>query len=141
MPTYCKVKRTLLAQQLDSWDTDTLPESAPLHGNITFTPQLADGDAVTLYDNGKPVTIVPAPIKARISDGQIFHRGVDYIELLAGGDRMNPATLVWKATFTNLQANGTLVKLRPVIFEAVPDGTVDLTVVAPAPGTAGPKAL
>ena len=137
MPTYCKVKRTMLAQQLDSWDADTLPESAPLHGNVTFTPQLADGDAVTLYDDGKPVTIVPAPIAARISDGQIFHRGVDYIELLAGGDRMNPEVLVWKATFTNLQANGVPVKLRPVIFEAVPDGTVDLTVVAPAPGTAG----
>lgn len=137
MPTYCKVKRTLLAQHLDGWDADTQPDSAPLHGNVTFTPQLADGDAVTLYDNGKPVTIVPAPIKARISDGQIFHRGVDYIELLAGGDRMNPSTLVWKATFTNLQANGVLVKLRPVIFEAVPDGTVDLTIVAPAPGTAG----
>ena len=137
MPTYCKVKRTMLAQHLDGWDADTLPESAPLHGNVTFTPQLADGDAVTLYDDGKPVTIVPAPIKARISDGQIFHRGVDYIELLAGGDRMNPATLVWKAAFTNLQASGVPVKLRPVIFEAVPDGTVDLTVVAPAPGTAG----
>lgn len=137
MPTYCKVKRTLLAQQLDGWDADTMPDSSPLHGNVTFTPQLADGDAVTLYDDGKPVTIVPAPIKALISDGQIFHRGVDYIELLAGGDRMNPATLVWKATFTNLQAKGTLVKLRPVVFEAVPDGTVDLTIVAPAPGTAG----
>lgn len=137
MPTYCRVSRTIAASHIDSWDEDTHPERLPVYGNVTFTPVLAKGDAVTMVEDGQPVTFVPMPVEARISDGVIFHRSEDFIELLAGGEDMQPERLVWRATFSNMQSGGKPFTLRPVVFEAVPDGTVDLTRVAPVAGTPG----
>ena len=132
MPTFCTVKRALAAFVIDGPDEGFEPDRIRVQGQVTFTPVLGKGDAVTMVEDGEPVTVVPHPIEARINDGQIMHRGRVGVDLLAGGPQMNPPQLVWKATFANLQSGGTPFSLRPVQFVAKPGGSVDLTLVAPA---------
>jgi uncharacterized FlaG/YvyC family protein len=131
MAEFCTVRRAVAAYQVDGPDEDRDPDRVTVQGQVTFTPVLASGDAVTMVEDGQPVTVLPRPIEARISDGVILHRGREGIRLLAGGDQMNPPRLVWKATFANMQAGGWSFKLKPVAFEAKPGGEVDLTLVAP----------
>lgn len=131
MPIFCTVKRAVAAFVVDGPDEDRDPDRVTVQGMVTFTPVLAAGDAVTMVEDGEPVTVLPRPIEARISDGVILHRGQEGIRLLAGGDEMNPPKLVWKASFSNMQAAGWSFTLHPVRFEAVPGGEVDLTVAAP----------
>lgn len=138
MAQFCTVTRALNAAHLDGWDDDTNPDIHPVHGEVTFTPIIPEGDAIQLYEDGKPKTIVPLPITVRISDGEIFHRGETSVKLLAGGDRMNPPKLYWRASFAHMQSNGIPFKLKPIQFEAIPDGTVDLTAVAPVVGIEPP---
>ncbi|MGV0870005.1 collagen-like triple helix repeat-containing protein [Corynebacterium kalidii] len=131
MAEFCTVKRAVAAYVVDGPDDDTDPDRLPVQGQLTLTPVLGGGDAVTMVENGHHVTVVPRPIDARISDGVILHRGREGVRLLAGGEQMNPPRLVWKATFANMQAGGWSFKLSPIVFEVVPGGEVDLTLVAP----------
>lgn len=137
MADFCTVKRAVSAFHIDGADGDADPDRHQVTGMVTFTPVLLDGDAVTVVEDGQPKTLVPLPIQARISDGVVFHRGVDGVRLLAGGEGMNPERLSWRARFEHMQSAGVPFKLRDVIFEAVPGGTVDLSTVAPVPGTPG----
>lgn len=137
MAEFCTVKRAVSAFHIDGADGDADPDRHQVTGMVTFTPVLLDGDAVTVVEEGEPKTLVPLPIQARISDGVVFHRGVDGVRLLAGGEGMNPERLSWRARFEHMQSAGVPFKLRDVIFEAVPGGTVDLSTVAPVPGTPG----
>lgn len=140
MAQFCTVTRVLSAAHIDGFDEDANPDIHPVQGEVTFTPLIPEGDAIQLFEDGHPKTIVPLPIKTRISDGVIFHRGESSIKLLAGGDRMNPPKLYWRATFDHMQSNGIPFKLKPIVFEAIPDGTVDLTAVAPVVGIEPPTA-
>lgn len=140
MAQFCTVTRVLSAAHIDGFDEDANPDIHPVQGEVTFTPLIPEGDAIQLFEDGHPKTIVPLPIKTRISDGVIFHRGESSIKLLAGGDRMNPPKLYWRATFDHMQSNGIPFKLKPIVFEAIPDGTVDLTAVAPVVGIDPPTA-
>lgn len=140
MAQFCTVTRVLSAAHIDGFDEDANPDIHPVQGEVTFTPLIPEGDAIHLFEDGRPKTIVPLPIKTRISDGVIFHRGESSIKLLAGGDRMNPPKLYWRASFAHMQSNGIPFKLKPIVFEAIPDGTVDLTAVAPVVGIDPPTA-
>lgn len=134
MAQYTLVKRAVAAYHLDGPDEGAEPDRHKVTGNITFTPMLRPGEAVTMMEDNRPITLVPLPVEARISDGVIFHRGVEGVMLLAGGEKMNPDKLLWKAEFKHLQSNGKSFSLTPVVFEAVPGGEVDLSLVAPPPG-------
>lgn len=134
MAQYTLVKRAVAAYHLDGPDEGAEPDRHKVTGNITFTPMLRPGEAVTMMEDNRPITLVPLPVDARISDGVIFHRGVEGVMLLAGGEKMNPDKLLWKAEFKHLQSNGKSFSLKPVVFEAVPGGEVDLSLVAPPPG-------
>ena len=106
MAQYTLVKRAVAAYHLDGPDEGAEPDRHKVTGNITFTPMLRPGEAVTMIEDDRPITLVPLPVEARISDGVIFHRGVEGVMLLAGGEKMNPDKLLWKAEFKHLQSNG-----------------------------------
>ena len=135
---YTRVRRAVSAVVIDSWDKDRNPEHIKVNGNVTFTPLLKDGDVVQWAGPNGPESLVLAPIQCRISDGIIMHRGGEGVYLAAGGDGCEPSLIQWKATFSNMQAGGWAFKLKPVMFDAVPDGEVDLTMVAPVAGASEP---
>lgn len=135
---YTRVRRAVSAVVIDSWDEDRNPEHIKVSGNVTFTPLLKDGDVVQWAGPNGPESLVLAPIQCRISDGIIMHRGGEGIYLAAGGEGCEPSLIQWKATFSNMQAGGWAFKLKPVMFDAVPDGEVDLTMVAPVAGASEP---
>lgn len=135
---YTRVRRAVSAVVIDSWDEDRNPEHIKVSGNVTFTPLLKDGDVVQWAGPNGPESLVLAPIQCRISDGIIMHRGGEGVYLAAGGKGCEPDLIQWKATFSNMQAGGWAFKLKPVMFDAVPDGEVDLTMVAPVAGASEP---
>lgn len=135
---YTRVRRAVSAVVIDSWDEDRNPEHIKVNGNVTFRPLLNDGDVVQWAGPNGPESLVLAPIQCRISDGIIMHRGGEGVYLAAGGEGCEPDLIQWKATFSNMQAGGWAFKLKPVMFDAVPDGEVDLTMVAPVAGASEP---
>jgi hypothetical protein len=135
---YTRVRRAVSAVVIDSWDEDRDPEHIKVNGRVTFTPLLKDGDVVQWAGPKGPESLVLAPIECRISDGIIMHRGGEGVYLAAGGEGCEPSLIQWKATFSNMQAGGWAFKLKPVMFDAVPGGEVDLTMVAPVAGASEP---
>lgn len=135
---YTRVRRAVSAVVIDSWDKDRDPEHIKVNGRVTFTPLLKDGDVVQWAGPNGPESLVLAPIECRISDGIIMHRGGEGVYLAAGGEGCEPSLIQWKATFSNMQAGGWAFKLKPVMFDAIPDGEVDLTMVAPVAGASEP---
>lgn len=134
MAEYTLVKRAVAAYHLDGPDDNDEPDRKPVNGRVTFTPLLKKGEAVSMVEDGHPVTIMPLPIEVSISDGTIFHRGIEGVKLLAGGVEMDPPVLTWRATFSHMQSDGVGFTLAPVVFDAVPGGEVDLTLAAPSVG-------
>ena len=135
---YTRVRRAVSAVVIDSWDEDRNPEHIKVNGNVTFRPLLNDGDVVQWAGPNGPESLVLAPIQCRISDGIIMHRGGEGVYLAAGGEGCEPDLIQWKAEFSSMQAGGWSFKLKPVMFDAVPDGEVDLTMVAPVAGASEP---
>lgn len=135
---YTRVRRAVSAVVIDSWDENRAPEHIKVNGRVTFTPLLKDGDVVQWAGPNGPESLVLAPIQCRISDGIIMHRGGEGVYLAAGGEGCEPSLIQWKATFSGMQAGGWSFKLKPVMFDAVPDGEVDLTMVAPVAGASEP---
>ena len=135
---YTRVRRAVSAVMIDSYDEDRNPELVKVNGTVTFTPLLKDGDVVQWAGPNGPESLVLAPIECRISDGIIMHRGGEGVYLAAGGEGCEPSLIQWKATFSNMQAGGWSFKLKPVMFDAVPDGEVDLTLVSPIAGASEP---
>lgn len=135
---YTRVRRAVSAVVIDSWDEDRNPEHIKVNGNVTFRPLLNDGDVVQWAGPNGPESLVLAPIQCRISDGIIMHRGGEGVYLAAGGKGCEPDLIQWKAEFSSMQAGGWSFKLKPVMFDAVPDGEVDLTMVAPVAGASEP---
>lgn len=132
MAEFCTIKRALAAYRADGVDDDTDPDRIAVQGKVTLTPVLSTG-AVTMYEDGALVTVPLQPMEARIQNGQVRYRGAEGIRVVAGGQGMNPKTIAYKATFSEMQAGGWSFKLPAIQFEAVPGGEVDLTLVAPVP--------
>lgn len=135
---FMTVKRAISAVLADGVDDDAQPDLARVTGRVTFTPVLESGDSVQVQTEEGPVTLLLTPVTVNISDGVVMHRGREGVQLFAGGEGSNPATVQWRAHFDFLQAGGVRFALRDVVFDAVPDGVVDLTAVAPVAGTAPP---
>ena len=135
---YTRVRRAVSAVMIDSYDEDRNPELVKVNGTVTFTPLLKDGDVVQWAGPNGPQSLVLAPIECFISNGIIMHRGGEGVYLAAGGEGCEPSLIQWKATFSGMQAGGWSFKLKPVMFDAVPDGEVDLTMVAPVAGASEP---
>ena len=135
---YTRVRRAVSAVMIDSYDEDRNPELVKVNGTVTFTPLLKDGDVVQWAGPNGPQSLVLAPIECFISNGIIMHRGGEGIFLAAGGPGVQPDVIQWKATFKNMQAGGWAFTLKPVMFDAVPDGEVDLTLVSPIAGASEP---
>ena len=132
MVEFCTIKRALAAYRADGADDDTDPDRVAVQGKVTLTPVLSTG-AVTMYEDGALVTVPLQSMEARIQNGKVRYRGAEGIRVVAGGQGMNPKAIVYKATFSEMQAGGWSFKLPAIQFEAVPGGEVDLTLVAPAP--------
>ena len=128
---FTTVKRAIRAVHIDGDDRNPVPEVEQVQGHITFTPMLGEGDSVQVQTVEGPVTVVLTPIRARISDGMVMHRGAVGVQLFAGGKGSEPSLIRWRASFSDLQSQGVPLKLRDVIFDAKPGGEVDLTTVAP----------
>lgn len=135
---YTRVKRAVSAVVIDGADSDANPDFVKVNGNVTFTPLLKAGDVVQYAGPKGPESLVLAPIECRISDGIIMHRGQEGVYLAAGGEGVQPDVIQWKATFSNMQAGGWAFTLKPVMFDAVPGGEVDLTLVSPIAGASEP---
>ncbi|MDN6677759.1 hypothetical protein, partial [Corynebacterium variabile] len=132
MVEFCTIKRALSAYRADGADDGTDPDNVAVQGKVTLTPVLSTG-AVTMYEDGALVTVPLQSMEARIQNGKVRYRGAEGIRVVAGGQGMNPKTIVYKAVFSEMQAGGWSFKLPAIQFEAVPGGEVDLTLVAPAP--------
>lgn len=132
MAEFCTIKRALSAYRADGADDGTDPDNVAVQGKVTLTPVLSTG-AVTMYEDGALVTVPLQSMEARIQNGKVRYRGAEGIRVVAGGQGMNPKTITYKATFSEMQAGGWSFKLPAIQFEAVPGGEVDLTLVAPAP--------
>lgn len=138
MPQYCLITHTIHSVAIDGDDTDRDPDHHPVTGIVVFEPLLGKGDSVVVTVDGDPTTIVLTPIEARISNGEIYHRGEKGIKLFAGGPDTNPEKIRYKATFHNLIAGGKTVSLKEILFEAVPGGAIHLAHVQPVPGAPYP---
>lgn len=75
MPQYCLITHTIHSVAIDGDDTDRNPDHHPVTGMVVFEPLLGKGDSVVVTVDGDPTTIVLTPIEARISNGEIYHRG------------------------------------------------------------------
>lgn len=138
MPQYCLITHTIHSVAIDGDDTDRDPDHHPVTGIVVFEPLLGKGDSVVVTVDGDPTTIVLTPIEARISNGEIYHRGEKGIKLFAGGPDTNPEKIRYKATFHNLIAGGKTVPLKEILFEAVPGGQLNLADAQPVPGAPYP---
>ena len=128
------VRRAIRLAVIDGPDADDEPDILKAQGIVTFEPVMKKGDAVQVQVRGGSETYVLAPIECPINDGIISHRGQEGVKLPAGGEAANPSLVRWKATFSRMQAGGKPFTLAPVIFDAVPGGEIDLTMVAPVAG-------
>ena len=91
---FTTVKRAVKAVHADGPDKDRAPEVEQVHGEVTFTPMLGEGDSVQVETGEGMVTVVPVPVTARISDGVVMHRGVMGVQLFAAGPGSNPELIL-----------------------------------------------
>ena len=128
------VRRAISLAVIDGPDAGDNPEILQAQGSVLFEPVIKKGDSIQVQTRGGSETYALAPIECPINDGIISHRGQDGVKLPAGGEAANPSLIRWKATFSRMQAGGKSFTLAPVIFDAVPGGEIDLTMVAPVAG-------
>ena len=128
------VRRAISLAVIDGPDAGDNPDILQAQGSVLFEPVIKKGDSIQVQTRGGSETYALAPIECPINDGIISHRGQDGVKLPAGGEAANPSIIRWKATFSRMQAGGKSFKLAPVIFDAVPGGEIDLTMVAPVAG-------
>ena len=128
------VRRAIRLAVIDGPDADDNPDILQAQGSVLFEPVIKKGDSIQVQTRAGSETYALAPIECPINDGIISHRGQDGVKLPAGGEAANPSLIRWKATFSRMQAGGKSFTLAPVIFDAVPGGEIDLTMVAPVAG-------
>ena len=136
---YCLVTQRIGAILEDSPDdSDRTPDYTDVNGDVLFTPIMARGDAFHIERDGEIVTVPVYSVRAKIVDGVLQHEGEVGIPLFAGGEGVNPSSLVYRVVYSRLKANGENVELNSLSFKAIPGGTVDLTTVTPVAGTPSP---
>ena len=128
------VRRAISLAVIDGPDAGDNPDILKAQGSVLFEPVIKKGDSIQVQTRGGSETYALAPIECPINDGITSHRGQDGVKLPAGGEAANPSLIRWKATFSRMQAGGKSFTLAPVIFDAVPGGEIDLTMVAPVAG-------
>ena len=128
------VRRAISLAVIDGPDAGDNPDILQAQGSVLFEPVIKKGDSIQVQTRDGSETYALAPIECPINDGIISHRGQDGVKLPAGGEAANPSLIRWKATFSRMQAGGKSFRLAPVIFDAVPGGEIDLTMVAPVAG-------
>lgn len=136
---YCLVTQRIGAILEDSPDdNDRTPDYTDVSGDVLFTPSMSRGDAFHIERDGEIVTVPVYSVRAKIVDGVLQHEGEVGIPLFAGGEGVNPSSLVYRVAYSRLKANGESVELNSFSFKAIPGGSVDLTTVAPVAGTPSP---
>ena len=128
------VRRAISLAVIDGPDANDNPDILKAQGSVLFEPVIKKGDSIQVQTRDGSETYALATIECPINDGIISHRGQDGVKLPAGGEAANPSLIRWKATFSRMQAGGKSFTLAPVIFDAVPGGEIDLTMVAPVAG-------
>ena len=128
------VRRAISLAVIDGPDAGDNPDILQAQGSVLFEPVIKKGDSIQVQTRDGSETYALAPIECPINDGIISHRGQDGVKLPAGGEAANPSLIRWKATFSRMQAGGKSFTLAPVIFDAIPGGEIDLTMVAPVAG-------
>jgi microcystin-dependent protein len=136
--SYGTVTGRFIVGYQDSADEGLEPDAIPAAGSIIFTASTnlikntgADPD---------PVTVLPATVEATLdSEGYLCGYGTTRgINLVATDDvDGNPINWTWGAEFRLTDSAGSPVRVTPFSF-SLPGGTaVDLTTVAPMPGSNG----
>lgn len=147
---YGKVVGRFLANVNDGPDLDGLPEFLPLTGTVRFTAAVSK---VSVTTAGAATTYVQLPEHYECSldeFGYLTWRGQRGVRLVAPGPEMNPSNWTWSVSF-DLRYEDRPIPMAPFDFQvpewvpgpdvADPDsgstGLVDLTLVAPSPGSQG----
>ena len=133
---FTTVKRAIRLAVIDGPDTGDDPNTLQAKGRVVFEPVIKKGDSIQVQTPEGLETHALAPIECPIVDGIISHDGQDGVKLPAGGKAANPSLIQWRAAFSNMEAGGKTFSLSPVVFDAIPGGEVDLTMVAPVAGAA-----
>lgn len=116
---------------VDGPDEDTLPDSAPATGTVTFTPAVS---RLTVH-NPEPVTIVLQPIRAILdSEGYLStpagDRGVSLVA--TGGQITEPSNFTYQVS---IEIRG--ARFTPFHIEVPADGHIDLSTLLPVAQSAG----
>ena len=136
MLNYCLVTQNLASIVEDTiYDSDRFPDISNISGEVTFTPNIANGKAYQLFDSqGETYTVPVSRIQAKIINGEIIHENNRGIYLFAAGVGSNPATITYSVEYRNLRSGEQSFSLSPLKFEAIPGGEVDLTMATPVIG-------
>lgn len=133
--TFTKIKQRIVTYDEVS---STVPTPLPIQGRVSFVPVLKqDGDVYQVKNGTSTDTVVPQVIDAKIVSGNITLESGSQVSLFAAGPDSNPTQMFWRAEFSNLTVNGEAFEIRDIVFEAIPNGTVDLALAAPVAGTEG----
>lgn len=128
MATYCTISHNIDGLLPDEED------EIKVEGRVIFSPVLTTGDAYVVDTSTGPTTVVAAKVTANIIDGRLVHDGEPGVRLFAGGPNSNPEIVRYQAQFRDLKVNGQVAKLRDIIFDAIPDGVINLANAQPPAG-------
>ena len=133
---YCLVTQNLASIIEDSaYDSDRFPDFSNINGEVIFTPNIANGKAYQLVDSdGKAYTFPVSRVQAKIVNGEITHEDETGVYLFAAGAGSNPDKITYSVEYRNLRTGDLSFSLSPIKFEAIPGGTVDLTLATPVVG-------
>ena len=133
---YCLVTQNIASVVEDSLtDSDRLPDIELASGDVTFIPNVPTGSSYQIeLTNGQWYSVPLGRIRAKITNGKIFHEGKPGVYLFAAGSGSNPSKISYSVSYSNLRAGGVPFSLNSFTFQAVPDEEVDLTLVKPIPG-------
>lgn len=140
MAEFCKVTHRLGIYGADSpSDTDRDPDYEAISGTVTFTPSVPEGEAFKIRDVEGYRTVPAVSYIANIVNGQIIHEDEAGVKVFAGGDSSNPPVVRYTAHYSGLTAGEQRLVLKPIVFDAIPGGEIDLAdfqpvVNAPTPG-------
>lgn len=124
---YCTVTHSLRS---------TVPHApAGITGRARFTPIMPPGDAWTVVTDEGTVTVPAVPVVGVVENGELGP-----VEVFAGGEDSNPSIAMWRVEYFTLQAGKTTVELAPMLFKAIPGGSIDLAEIYPVSGSS-PKGI
>ena len=119
---YCTVTHSLRS---------TVPHApAGITGRARFTPIMPPGDAWTVTTDEGTVTVPAVPVVGVVENGELGP-----VEVFAGGDDSNPSIAMWRVEYFTLAAGTTTVDLAPMLFKAIPGGSIDLAEIYPVSGS------